>query len=48
MSSSKVPFSCSYSEATEFEWEIFAFGGPTRERVLSLGAWDTVYQGNGT
>lgn len=33
-------------QATEFEWEIFAFGGPTRERVLGLGASDSVYQGN--
>ena len=32
--------------ATEFEWDIFAFGGATRETVLSLGAADTTYNGD--
>ncbi len=33
-------------EATEFNWFILFFGGPTQEQILALGASDTTYQGD--
>lgn len=33
-------------EATEFNWFILFFGGPTRERIEALGTSDPVYQGD--
>jgi uncharacterized protein len=33
-------------DATEFEWDVFVYGGPTLATVQALGTTDTVYQGN--
>ena len=33
-------------DATEFTWDIFLFGGATRERIVELGASDPVYAGD--
>lgn len=33
-------------DSTEFEWDVFAYGGPTLATVQALGSSDSVYQGN--